>query len=75
MSKLCSHRDCGSSMAVGDIVTFGSGLLDDYGFWERPCEVAARNYEAQTGEVAWPFKREGERIANPSVEIQARSHP
>jgi hypothetical protein len=53
----CSDPDCGVSTAIDDeTLTFGSGELDDFGFWERPCSKCARAWEAaHPGETCWPF--------------------
>ncbi len=44
MSKLCGDPKCYAS-SFDNVPTFGSGELDDYGFWERPCYVCARMWE------------------------------
>jgi hypothetical protein len=39
-------------------MTFGSGGLDNNGYWEFPCPECARAFEAKhPGEFAWPRKR------------------
>jgi hypothetical protein len=40
-------------------LTFGSGQLDDYGYWQRPCSKCARWHEEQDGVPFgsyWPFE-------------------
>lgn len=39
----CGNLDCSSSTGIHEGMTFGTGELDDHGFWEtgcRPCAVA-----------------------------------
>lgn len=57
MSKLCGNPDCHAS-SFEDIPTFGSGELDEYGFWDKPCSICARKYEKLTGEIAWPYAKD-----------------
>jgi len=57
MSKLCDNPDCHAS-SFEDIPTFGSGELDEYGFWEKPCGICARKYERLTGIKSWPFAKD-----------------
>ena len=41
----CGHIDCGISSGIDGSITFGSGLLDENGYWEYPCSVCARAFE------------------------------
>lgn len=45
--------------------TFGSGELDEYGFWEKPCAICARANEEKHPEhgPCWPFA-EGIEVEN-----------
>lgn len=54
----CGNPDCGVSTGIHDGPTFGSGELDDNGYWERPCGPCARRWEAEHPEdgPAWPLK-------------------
>jgi len=58
MSKLCGNPECCASTNIAGHASFGSGELDDYGFWEKPCGICARKYEALTGEIAWPYAKD-----------------
>ena len=56
MGKLCGNPKCGASTGIHDGVTFGSGKLDDFGYWEKPCYICARKWEElYPNEIAWPF--------------------
>jgi hypothetical protein len=58
----CGNPECGVSTGVVSGLTFGSGELNDNGYWEHPCFECARAYEADNpGEVVWPF--EGQSLA------------
>jgi hypothetical protein len=46
--------DCCSSTTIAGEISFGTGELDDYGFWQFPCRLCAEAYELQTNKVAWP---------------------
>jgi hypothetical protein len=60
----CGEQKCSSSTGIhGDEshplsgMTFGSGRLDQYGYWEFPCLTCARAFEKlhpDSGE-AWPY--------------------
>ena len=46
-----------STTVYGDL-SFGSGKLDDYGFWEFPDYEAARKWEEEhPGVVCWPLEK------------------
>lgn len=55
IKKACGNPDCGTSSGICGRVTFGSGKLDDYGYWEHPCRTCAEAWEARRPEAAcWP---------------------
>ncbi len=54
----CNNPDCCASTNIAGYASFGSGELDEWGFWEKPCSVCARSYEKSTGETAWPYTDE-----------------
>lgn len=51
------HEGCKVSMGIHNGLTFGSGRLDDHGYWEIPCADCARAYEAANPQdyPCWPF--------------------
>jgi hypothetical protein len=53
----CGNPKCGASSGFCEEVTFGSGKLDTYGYWERPCALCARAFEKANPEFGscWPF--------------------
>jgi hypothetical protein len=53
----CGNHECKVSTGIHDGLTFGSGELDENGFWSKPCGVCAREYERLHPEEApcWPF--------------------
>lgn len=56
--KPAGHK-CGVSSTVYDAISFGTGELDDNGFWEHGCYECARAWEKQfpaSGEC-WPHSR------------------
>lgn len=55
---VCSNKDCKVSTGICDSLTFGSGELDEYGYWEKPCSICARAFEIEFPEygACWPFK-------------------
>ncbi len=53
----CGSRDCGCSTGVCGRATFGSGQLNYYGYWERPCGVCAEAFARKHPEyrhLVWP---------------------
>jgi hypothetical protein len=47
---------CHVSTGIHDFLTFGTGHLDDNGFWEHPCAECARAHEKQFPQCGpcWP---------------------
>ena len=54
----CGNKDCCASSNIAGHASFGSGELDDYGFWEKSCFICARSYETATRKTAWPYTDE-----------------
>ena len=56
--KACGKLECSVSTGIHEGPTFGSGKLDEHGFWEHPCDTCAREWEEIYPEdQAWPFKK------------------
>jgi len=57
--KPAGHK-CGVSTGIHDGLTFGSGKLDNNGFWSKPCCECARAYEEQfpDDDECWPYADE-----------------
>ena len=53
-------HQCKVSTGIHDCLTFGTGELNDNGFWEHSCEACARAYEQQFPEdgPCWPHTQE-----------------
>lgn len=49
------HR-CGASSTIYEALSFGTGRLDEHGFWEHGCYECARAHESQFPEdgICWP---------------------
>lgn len=43
--KPCGNPACSTSTGICGNITFGSGELDDYGYWEIPCETCSEHYD------------------------------
>lgn len=61
IKKPCGNPDCSVSTHIGDCLSFGSGKLDECGFWEFPCRIcakAAENRDRANGDLDympyWP---------------------
>lgn len=61
VTKVCGNPACAISTGIHEGLTFGSGELDDHGFWEAPCEACARAWEAAYPEEGpcWPGAGQG----------------
>lgn len=70
------HPNCGISTGIHDRLTFGSGRLDDCGFWEKPDYEAARTYERLHPESApcWPHTDEQIAKMNQPTRIREARH-
>ena len=57
MAKPCNNDKCSVSTGIHDGLTFGHGYITQHGFWEFPCAVCARAYEAEHPEdgACWPY--------------------
>lgn len=56
----CGNSDCHVSTGIHEGLTFGRGELDDFGFWEIPCERCARAAEQRNNvkfNTYWPFSK------------------
>ncbi|RJR10257.1 hypothetical protein C4588_03595 [Candidatus Parcubacteria bacterium] len=54
----CGNDDCCVSTGICGRLTFGSGYLDDHGYWECPCDVCARAWKAENpAEDVWPMQK------------------
>lgn len=47
MDRPCGNPDCCTSTGIHDGITCGSGELDEFGYWEFPCEICARAVDAE----------------------------
>jgi hypothetical protein len=55
----CCRSECKASTNINEDPSFGTGELDDYGFWEYPCYECARAFEKLHPEYkCWPYQAE-----------------
>ena len=45
--RACGNPRCGASTGIHEGLTFGSGKLDENGYWEHPCDPCARAWDAK----------------------------
>ena len=45
--KPCGNSECSISTGICGSLTFGSGRLDDYGYWAKPCYVCRDAFRAK----------------------------
>jgi len=53
----CGNTDCAVSSGICGALTFGSGELDDNGYWKNPCVLCAlawKSWDDGTDDVVWP---------------------
>jgi hypothetical protein len=52
------HLKCAVTTTISGHFAFGSGVLDEFGFWENPCYDCARDHEKRypNDGACWPFK-------------------
>jgi hypothetical protein len=48
--RWCGSNECCSSTGIHDGMTFGSGRLDNNGYWTKPCRVCAAAFDAKREE-------------------------
>lgn len=53
----CGNHNCSVSTGICESLTYGSGELDQWGYWEFPCSTCARAAEIRHPEYGscWPF--------------------
>lgn len=42
--SVCNNPKCSTSTGIHEGLTFGWGKLDEYGYWEFPCQVCADHW-------------------------------
>lgn len=47
----CNNPECCSSTGIHEGSTFGSGRIDEHGFWEFPCRICAAEHDANREET------------------------
>lgn len=67
--KPCGNPECALSTGIDDHLSFGSGELDEFGYWKHPCELCAREHEKQQPEMGKcrPFEKP-EDISSPTLD-------
>jgi hypothetical protein len=52
----CGRPECGASTTINEDISFGTGFLDNDGFWEEGCYTCARAWEKiHHHDRAWPY--------------------
>jgi hypothetical protein len=69
-TKPCDNPECSTSTGIDNHLTFGSGDLDEFGYWKHPCATCARDHEKKQPEMGkcWPFKNPDEDINSPTLD-------
>lgn len=61
---ICRNKKCSVSTGIHEGLTFGSGELDNCGYWSRPCYACAREHDATIKEtrasIARDMRKRGE---------------
>ena len=60
--RACGNPICGASTGICGRITFGTGRLDDFGYWENGCRTCAAEYTHRTGKEAWPTCDKAEHV-------------
>lgn len=55
---ICGNPKCGSSTGIHEGLTFGSGRLDEHGYWEFPCSICAREWDERRPKVLEEMRQE-----------------
>lgn len=51
----CGNPECGVASGPDDSYSFGSGDLDENGFWSKPCFVCSKRWYDKWTETTWPY--------------------
>jgi hypothetical protein len=57
MSK-CNNPECGSSCGFSGEMTYGSGRLDPYGYWQFPCRECAADFDSRKEQIKQEIRQE-----------------
>ena len=57
--QACGNSKCRASTGIHDGMTFGSGKLDHYGYWQFPCRPCAEQWDKNKEERIAQLKSEG----------------
>jgi len=49
----CGREECGASTGIDGSTTFGTGKLDDSGYWEHLCEICRQTFGQK--EIKYPI--------------------
>ena len=58
MTQKCGKSDFRRAGSIEGGITFGSGMIDDYGFWQFPCRVCAEDFDARIEEIKEGIRQE-----------------
>ncbi|KYK27110.1 hypothetical protein AYK26_00220 [Euryarchaeota archaeon SM23-78] len=67
VKQACGNVNCSvSTTDIDEQPSFGSGKLDKFGFWEKPCYICAREFEKKHPEMGecWPYARKENKNEN-----------
>lgn len=57
--KACGNPNCCTSTGIHEGLTFGSGKLDQWGYWEFPCRPCAKAWDDEKEQRIAQLKAEG----------------
>ncbi len=71
-TRPCGNPECSTCTGIDDRLTFGSGELDDNGFWQFPCKICEDYwYEIGIWEARWRYALDMLALGVPAEGIRA----
>jgi hypothetical protein len=70
ITKKCGNPDCTCSTGIHDGLTFGSGNLDDHGYFEKPCRICAKEHDETVNSTKEDVINDLRRIGRSQKEIE-----
>ena len=54
----CGNPKCSTSTGIHEGLTFGSGRLDEFGYWSHPCRTCAEHFDLTIEQTRARIKRD-----------------
>jgi hypothetical protein len=67
---ICNNPNCGASTGIHGGMTFGSGRLDDHGYFEKPCRLCAEDFDSKVAQIREDIRQDGLKMGETPEDIE-----